>query len=46
LAWLDFDTRRLSEGRLDVRISAFNMPPNYPGASEIVAMPPRAWNLR
>lgn len=46
LAWLDFDTRRLSEGRLDVRISAFNVPPNYPGASEIVAMPPRVWNLR
>jgi hypothetical protein len=45
-AWLDFDTRALSEGRLDVRISAFNVPANYPGASEIVAMPPRPWNVR
>lgn len=45
-AWLDFDTNRLPEGLLHARISAFNVPARQPGASEIIAMPARQWNLR
>lgn len=45
-ATLDFDTTRLSNGTLAVRISAFNVPARTPGASEIVAMPTRSWNIK
>lgn len=45
-AWLDFDTAALPEGTLDARISAFNTPAGQPGATEIIAMPARQWNLR
>lgn len=44
-AWLDFDTRALPNGPLNVRISAFNSAPGQPG-SEILAMPAREWQLR
>jgi hypothetical protein len=45
LAWLDFDTRSLPDGLANVRISVFNMTQGQPGATEIVAMPPRRWNV-
>lgn len=45
-AWLDFDSRSLADGMRDVRISVFNVTQGQPGATEIVAMPARRWNLR
>lgn len=45
LAWLDFDTRILPNGVLLTRISAFNQPPGGSGASEVVAMTTRSWEL-
>lgn len=45
MAWLDFDTRSLPDGVTAVRISAFNTMEGQPGATEIVAMPPRQWNF-
>lgn len=44
-AWLDFDTTRLPNGPLAVRISAFNVAAGQPGAAEIVALPARTWNI-
>jgi hypothetical protein len=44
-AWLDFDTRSVSNGARDVRISAYNVMEGQPGAREIVAMPARRWNI-
>ena len=44
-AWLDFDTRSLPDGAQDVRISAFNVTEGQPNAMEIIAMPPRRWNV-
>jgi hypothetical protein len=46
-AWLDLDTKLLaiSTTAATVRISAFNVPAGQPGASEIVAMPPRTWSV-
>lgn len=44
-AWLDFDSRALPNGPLDVRISAFNVAAGQPGAVEIVPMPARRWNI-
>lgn len=46
VAWLDFDTRSLPDGIRDVRISAYNVMEGQPGAIEIVAMPPRRWEVR
>jgi hypothetical protein len=45
IAWLDLDTTTLPNGPLDVRISAFNLPAGQAGATEIVAMPARSWNI-
>lgn len=45
-AWLDFDTSALPNGLLEARISAFNALAGQPDAQEIVAMPPRQWDLR
>lgn len=45
-AWLELDTSTLPAGPLEARISAFNVPPGQSGVTEIVAMPPRQWNLR
>ncbi len=45
-AWLDFDSRSLPDGIRNVRISAFNVLPGQPKATEIVAMPARQWNFR
>ncbi|WP_192805034.1 DUF4214 domain-containing protein [Noviherbaspirillum aerium] len=45
-AWLDFDTRLLPNGALDARISAFNVGAGQPGATEIIAMPARRWQLQ
>lgn len=42
-ATVDFDTTKFSNGRLDVRISAFNKPAGDVTASEITAMPARTW---
>ncbi|TFW10113.1 DUF4214 domain-containing protein [Oxalobacteraceae bacterium OM1] len=44
-AWLDFNTNQLPSGPYAMRISAYNVPPGQPGASEIVAMPARQWLL-
>ena len=44
-AWLDFDTRSLPDGAQDVRVSAFNVTEGQPGAMEVIAMPPRQWNV-
>lgn len=45
IAWLDLDTTKLPNGPLNVRVSAFNGPSGQPGATEIVAMPARTWNI-
>jgi hypothetical protein len=45
-AWVDFDTRSLPNGTLLVRISAFDRPPGSSGASEVIAMATRRWQLR
>jgi hypothetical protein len=44
-AWLDFDTTTLPNGPLGVRISVFNVPAGQSGASEIIAMSARTWNI-
>ena len=44
-AWLDFDTRSLPNGVKDVRVSAFNVTEGQPGSMEVIAMPPRQWNV-
>lgn len=44
-AWLDFDTRSLPDGVQNVRVSAFNTTQGQPGATEIIAMPPRQWTV-
>ena len=44
-AWLDFDTRSLPDGVQDVRVSAFNVTEGQPNAMEVIAMPPRRWNV-
>lgn len=45
IAWLDLDTTRLPNGPINVRVSAFDVPPGQAGAREIVAMPARTWNI-
>lgn len=44
-AWLDLDTTALPNGPLHVRISAFNVAAGQPGATEIIAMPARTWDI-
>jgi hypothetical protein len=44
-AWMDLDTTALPNGPLNVRISAFNVAAGQPGATEVIAMPPRTWNI-
>lgn len=44
-AWLDFDSRSVPDGLINMRISAFNVTEGQPGAAEIVAMPARQWNV-
>ncbi|SNS88738.1 hypothetical protein SAMN06265795_108133 [Noviherbaspirillum humi] len=44
-AWLDLDTRGMPDGPQSLRVSAFNVTANQPGAVEIVAMPARQWNV-
>lgn len=44
-AWMDLDTTALPNGPLSVRISAFNVAAGQPGATEIIAMPARTWNI-
>lgn len=41
--YIEFDTRTVPNGPLDVRVSAFNVAAGQPGAREIVAMPARQW---
>lgn len=43
VGWLDFDTRTLPNGPVQVRMSAFNVAAGQPGAIELVGMPPRTW---
>lgn len=43
VGWLDFDTRTLPNGPVQVRMSAFNVPPGQPGAIEMIGMSPRTW---
>lgn len=45
-ASLEFDTRRLPNGTLLARVSAFNRPAGSADATEIVVMPTRTWLLR
>jgi hypothetical protein len=45
-AWLDFDTTRLPDGAVDMRISVFNVAAGQPNATEVVAMPVRRWEIR
>lgn len=45
VAWLDLDTTKLPNGPINVRASAFDVPPGQAGAREIVAMPARTWNI-
>ena len=44
-AWLDFDTRSLPDGVRDVRVSAYNVTAGQPRSREVIAMPPRQWNV-
>ncbi|WP_019140963.1 hypothetical protein [Noviherbaspirillum massiliense] len=46
MAWLDFDTRSLPNGTLQVRISAFNRSAGGSGGIEISAMTTRKWLIR
>ena len=46
VARLNFDTRGLPDGLLQLRISAFNRPAGDPTSAEVVAMPPRTWNVK
>lgn len=43
VGWLDFDTRTLPNGPVQVRMSAFNVAAGQPGAIEMVSMQPRTW---
>jgi hypothetical protein len=43
IGYLEFDTRGLPNGPVDVRISAFSTLPGEAGAQEIVVMPARQW---
>ena len=45
-ASLDYDSRSLPDGLRSVRVSAFSRLPGQPGASEVVAMPPRRWHYQ
>lgn len=45
-AYLDLDTRTLPNGPIQVRVSAFNVPPGQSGAKEIVTLPAREWVVR
>ena len=45
-AWLDLDTSSLQDGQLDVKINAFSIRPNAPGALVITVMNPRTWIIR
>ena len=45
-AWLDLDTLALQDGQLDVKINAFSIRPNAPGALVITVMEPRTWIIR
>lgn len=45
-ASVDFDTTKLSNGKLAVRITAFNAPAGSSTAGEIVAMATRTWNIQ
>jgi hypothetical protein len=45
LAWLDFDTRSLPDGVTAVRVAAYDVEPGQAGATEIIALPPRNWNV-
>jgi hypothetical protein len=42
-AYVDFDTRTVPNGALDVRISAFNRFADEPDSGEFVAMRPHTW---
>lgn len=44
-AVLDFDTRSLPNGPIQLRVSAFNVPAGQSGAREIIAMSPRSWTV-
>lgn len=41
--YVEFDTRALPNGPINVRVSAFNVAPGQAGVREIVAMPARQW---
>lgn len=45
-AWVEFDTRTVSNGELRVVIDAFDSPPRTAGASVIRAMQPRTWTVQ
>lgn len=45
-ATIDFDTKSLPDGPVTLRVSAFDVPPATPGAREIIAMPPRTWQVK
>lgn len=45
-AFLDLDTTSLPNGPLNIRVSAFNVPPGQAGAKEIVVLPARQWNVQ
>jgi hypothetical protein len=45
-AILNFNTTTLPDGPIKVRISAFNRPAGDSGASEIIAMPARTWDIQ
>ncbi|MFC7516520.1 hypothetical protein ACFQUU_16020 [Herbaspirillum sp. GCM10030257] len=44
-AWFDLDTTKLPNGPIRVRASAFNVPAGQPGATELIALEPRTWNI-
>lgn len=45
-AWVEFDTRTVSNGEIQVVIDAFDSPPGTSGASRIRAMQPRTWTVQ
>lgn len=45
-AWVEFDTRTLSNGEVQVVIDAYDRPPRTSGARAIRAMQPRTWTIQ
>ncbi len=46
VAWLDFDSTKVGDGPIRVRVLAWDQPHGAAQVNEIVAMSPRTWNIK